>query len=398
MTELASSRVGKRAELRERRRRQRRRLVVAGVTAFAVLAVGVTVLLVRNGGKDSAANKASVRTQRTLLLQVKGADGSALSSALLADDRKSGNGAVVLIQPQVLANVPGIGSGDFAHALATGGVDGSRNALSDLMGVVIDGSWVLDPASFARLVDTLGGVAVKVDVPVQHGRQVLLSPGQQRLNGQQALTYATYLASGEEEQVRLTRLQAVLDAILNELPADTASLVGSLGNGATSTQPAAAVGALLTGLAKDDKNDNLQYQSLPVTKVDTGDEQDRFRLDPVADKQLVDSLLAQSIPPGVRQSGNRVLVLNGVGTPGLGDKVRARLVPAGLVFIGSRNAPHFGFPQTIVLVPSADDKAVAVGRQVAKAIGVPSSAVQTTDEIGTIADVVVIVGADFKPK
>jgi anionic cell wall polymer biosynthesis LytR-Cps2A-Psr (LCP) family protein len=398
VTEQIGSRVGRRAELRQRRRRQRRRLVIAGVTAFALLAVTVTVVLVRNGGTASKQNKASVRAQRTLLFQVKALNGSAISSALLAHDPKSGNGSVVLIQPQVLANVPGVGSGDFGSALATGGISGSRNALSDLMGVIIDGSWVVDGPTFARLVDSVGGVSVNVDVTVLKGRTILLNSGQQRLSGGSALTFATYLAPGEQEQVRLTRLQAVIDAILNELPKDPTALIGSLGPGSKTSEPAKAVADLLTGLAKDDQSDNLQYQSLPVTKVDTGDDQTRFRIDPAADKQLVDTLLSQSIPPGARKSGNRVLVLNGVGTPGLGDKVRARLVPAGFVFIGSRNAPHFGFAQTIVLVPNATEQSVAVGRSVAKAIGVPGSAVQTTDEIGTIADVVVIVGADFKPK
>ncbi|MFN2540502.1 MAG: LCP family protein [Mycobacteriales bacterium] len=389
--------MGRRAELRERRRRQRRRLVVAGVTAFALFLVAVAVLLIKNGGSDGNHHNTATRTQRTLLFQIKAADGSAISSALLADDPKAGSGAIILIQPQVLANVPGVGSGDFGRALATGGVNGSRNALSDLMGVIIDGSWVVDGTTFARLVDSLGGVDVNVDVVVQRGRTILLNPGQQRLGGSNALAFATYLAPGEQEQVRLTRLQAVLDAILNALPKDATSLIGSLGRNSVTTQPAASVAAVLTGLAKDDDSNNLQYQSLPVTKVEI-DEQQRFRIDADADKQLVDDLLAQSIPPGARKSGNRVLVLNGVGTPGLGDKVRAKLVPAGFVFIGSRNAPRFGFRTTIVLVPDATEAAVAVGRQVARAIGVPGSSVQTTDEIGTIADVVVIVGADFKPK
>jgi hypothetical protein len=49
-------------------------------------------------------------------------------------------------------------------------------------------------------------------------------------------------------------------------------------------------------------------------------------------------------------------------------------------------------------VPTATEQSLAVGRSVAKALGVPGDSVQTTDEIGTIADVVVIVGADFKAK
>lgn len=392
----AGSRVGKRAELRAKRRKQRRRLVGGGVALFLVLVVAATVLLVKNGGKDSKHNAQAVRTQRTLLFQMKAADGTAASSALIAEDPKSGQGAVVLIQPQVIANVLGVATGDFSHTLVTGGVNGSRNALSDLMGVTIDGSWVVSEAAMARLVDSVGGVQVNVDAVVQHGRQILLNPGQQRLGGASAVAFATYLAPGEQEQTRLTRLQAVFDAVITHLPADTASLLGSLGSGSVTTQSTAIVADILQKLGKDDAKNNVQYQSLPVTKVDV-DENQRFRIDADADKQLVDNLLAQSIPPGARKSGNRVLVLNGVGTPGLSDKVRAKLVSKGFVFIGRGNAPHFGFTKTLVLVPAATQQSVDVGQSVARALGVSISQVQTTDEIGTIADVVVIVGSDFKP-
>jgi hypothetical protein len=390
-------RVGKRAELRAQRRKQRRRLVLAGASAAVVLLVLVTFVLVKNGGNGGTKHNATVRTQKTVLFQIKGTDGAAVSSALLADDRKSNEGAVILIQPQVLANVPGVGAFDFGKALATGGIQGSRNALSDLMGVTIDGSWVLDSPTFSRLVDTLGGVNVDVDVTVQKGRTILLNKGQQRLSGSSALTFATYLATGEQEQARLARLQDVLDALISQLPKDTTSLVGSLGPGSQTSLKYPVLAEVLQGLDKDDSATNLQYASLPVTQVDTGDNQTRFRIDADAVRQLVDNLLAQSVPPGSRSKGNRVLVLNGVGTPGLGDKVRTKLVKAGFVFAGSRNADKFGYPRTIVLIPEATTAGAAVGRSVAKAIGVPASAVQTSEEIGTVADVVVLVGADFKP-
>lgn len=398
MSEYTGSRVGRRAEQRAQRRKQRRRIVVAAVTAFALLLAAVVYLVVRNGGSAGGGKAHATRTQRTLLFQIQSAQGTAISSALLAHDPKTKDGAVVLIPPQVLATVPGIGSGDFGNALKLGGVTGSRNALSDLMGVTIDGSWVVDGTTFARLVDTLGGVNVNVDVPVTRNRVVLLTAGQQRLTGANALLFATYAAAGEQEAVRLTRLQAVFDAILNELPKDTASLIGSLGSGSqTSGVKPPAVAAVLTGLEADDASENLQYQSLPVTKVDV-DEKQRFRLDAAADKALVDDLLAQSIPPGVRKTGNRVLVLNGVGTPGLGDKVRSKIVPAGFVFVGSRNAPRFGYTSTLILIPNGTQAALTAGRGVAKAMGLPGASVETTDEIGTIADVVVIVGSDFKGK
>jgi hypothetical protein len=76
--------------------------------------------------------------------------------------------------------------------------------------------------------------------------------------------------------------------------------------------------------------------------------------------------------------------------------VRAKLVKAGLVFVGSSNASRFGVATTLVLVNDASTEAVALGQRVAKALGVPATAVQTTRSPTSVADVVVVVGADYK--
>jgi hypothetical protein len=234
-----------------------------------------------------------------------------------------------------------------------------------------------------------------VDTTVLAGRVVVLQPGQQRLDGSHALAFATYLAPGEPEQTRLARLQAVLDGVVGGLPKDVRSLLGSLGPSSRSSLSLPGLADVLAGLKKDDRASQLQYRSLPVIKVDAGTDETRFRLDTTATRALVDELLAQSVPPGVRASGNRVLVLNGVGTPGLGERVRARLVPAGFVFVGSRNAPSFGYAHTQVLVRDATTAGSELGARVARALGVPVSSVMASTQIGTIADVVVVVGRDF---
>ena len=61
-----------------------------------------------------------------------------------------------------------------------------------------------------------------------------------------------------------------------------------------------------------------------------------------------------------------------------------------------RNAPSFGYEQSQVFVSEATAEAQALGKRVAEAIGVPGAQVVTQD-FGTVADVVVIVGADFRP-
>ncbi len=390
--------LGARAQLRAKRRRQRRLLavLVAGLT-LAALAV-VTVLLVSGGGSGTSKKQGPVRTQRTLLLQVKGSDGAAVASALLATDPSSGTGVVVLVPQQVLVNVPGGGNVAFGAASRTAKPAAVRGALSDLMGVTIDGSWLLDAPTFSQLIDQIGGVQATVDVQVVSGRTVLLQPGAQRLSGAGALQYATFLAPGEQEQTRLTRLQAVLEGLLTSLPANPDTVIKALGGGSQPSQPASTVADMLTGLRTDDQASNLQYRTLPVIPITDGSEAIRFRVDAPATRSLVDDVLAQSIPPGSRTEGNRVLVLNGVGTPGLGQQVRDKLVPAGFVFVGSRNAPSFGYATTQVLIPNGTAAEAAIGERVARALGVPLSAVQSSNQIGTIADVVVIVGKDFKAK
>jgi hypothetical protein len=49
-------------------------------------------------------------------------------------------------------------------------------------------------------------------------------------------------------------------------------------------------------------------------------------------------------------------------------------------------------------VKDASAEGAALGARVAKALGVPGSSVMSSDQIGTIADVVVIIGRDFKAK
>ena len=398
-TPVEGSRVGRRAELRRRRRRNRVRVVGALVTVLALLAAAFAVYLAKDAPEPPARDQEAVRTQRTLLFQVQGPNGAAAASALLAHDPEEDEGSALLIPPQVLVTVPGRDQLQFGRALATVPAQGSRDALSDLIGVTVDGGWVVTTQVLAQLVDALGGVPVDVDVPVVQGQTVVLSPGAQNLNGAQATQFLLYLAPEEQEQARLARLQEVLDGLINVLPRTVDELVAqlsTLGPRSISTFEPPALAEFLLGLAADDEAGQLQYDSLPVIPIDPGGGVTAFRIDAPRLTTVVDRLLAESVPPGVREGGNRVLVLNGVGTPGLGEAVRAKIVPAGFVFVDSRNAPRFGYAQTQIFVREATPEAQALGERVAKAVGVPATSVAQQD-FGTIADVVVLVGADFKP-
>ncbi len=398
MTEPA--RTSRRAELRRRRRRNRVRLVALLVTMAAVAAAAFAVYLAKEPPEPPDLPREAQRTQRTLLLQVQGGNGAAAASALLAHDPDSKTGAALLIPPQVLVTVPGREQLQFGRALATVPPQGSRDALSDLIGVTVDDGWVLTTEVLTTLVDALGGIPVDVDVPVVQGQTVLLSPGAQNLTGVQATQFLLYLGPEEQEQSRLARLQEVLDGLVNVLPRTREELTAQLATlGPRSISTYGTQGELadfLLGLALDDEAGQLQYDTLPVIPIDPGGGVQAFRVDAPKLTTVVDRLLAASVPPGVREGGNRVLVLNGVGTPGLGEAVRAKIVPAGFVFVDSRNAPSFGVTQTQVFVREATPEAQALGERVGKALGLPRVAVAQQD-FGTVADVVVLVGADFAP-
>lgn len=402
-------RVG-RGEERQRRRR-RGRLIAAALVVALLVAGGVIAGLTLPGGAKSVPRgrrAAGGRTQHTLLFVLRGANGDAVAAALLAHDSSTQSGVEVLVPAQVISAVPGAGSEPFGNVV--GLPDGAllaRAALGDLLGVSVDSSWVIDEPTFAALLSRLGGVHVNVDTTVTApatggGAVVLLNPGPQLLDGAQAVAYATFVASGQPPVTVLPRLQGVLDGLMAVLPksaAQIATLLKGLGSGsAVGGLAPSAVAGLLAGFAADDISSHVQYATLPVVPIDTGGAQLAYRIDMAGVHQLVTTELAGSIPPGAVGGHDRVLVENGVGTPRLGLSAQQKLVKAGLQFVGSRNAPHFGYAHTLVLIFSATPQAEALANRVAVALGVnPASAVRLSPLDQSIADVIVILGADYRP-
>lgn len=392
-------RTGRRTELRRRRRQRRRRNTALALGVAVLVLLATTLYFVLRDDAEPVDAGQQVRTQKTLLLQVRTPAGDALVNALLARDDKAGTGAVVLIPSQLLVTVSGSGSSTLAKA-SSAAQDSTRNALSDLVGVVVDSSWALDVAALTRLVDGLGGIRVDVDVPVLAGRSVLVDAGRQELDGARAAAFATYLAAGEQEQARLARVQELLNGVLTAVRDGTAplpALLTTLGASSVSTLPPPDLADFLTGLADDDRRAELQYDVLPVVPIDLGNGVTAFRIDLPRSDALVDRLLAQSIPPGRRDTGNRVLVLNGVGQPNIAEAARAKLLRASFVFAGKRNADRFGYAQTLVLVPESTVEDQRLGERVAQALGVPPTSVRSSQSVGSISDVIVILGKDFTP-
>lgn len=88
----------------------------------------------------------------------------------------------------------------------------------------------------------------------------------------------------------------------------------------------------------------------------------------------------------------RVILYNGAGAPGIAGEAAQQLIRAGLRVVDTKNADNFNYAQTLIVVQHGD---IQQGKDVARVLGVGQVRSQPSDQ--DIADVIVIVGKDYKP-
>ncbi len=403
---LAPARRVSRTALRERRRRARRQRTSAAAITGAVVAVVAVVALV--GGvvvKTTKDEKPKARSQRTVLFEITGDNQEGRAAVLLAYDPDPARASMVLIPPHTLADVAGLGNVVLANAVRLGGPSVAREAVSDLMGVIVDHDWTLTSQAFAALVNAVGGVVVDVDAdvttpgPNKTTRIVVRAGPQQRLDGATALAYATLVEKGDDEITFQARLQRVLEALFVALPADRATLttrLSALGSGSRLSWQPGDLASFVTGIRAARDANQYEPEVLPVSAIDTGGGSPTFSIKVDEVSTLVHNQLADSIPAGRDASDNRVLVLNGVGAPALGANVARRLRKTEFRVVGTRNKQGFGVKESVVVVFDSSDASLAKARRVASLLGLPASAVRIGTQTQSVADVIVVVGADYK--
>lgn len=398
-----------RRELRAERRRQRRRRLGAGGIAGVV----VVVLALLAGGGFFVHNATSgpatpTDPQQTMLVALTADDRSAVASMLAAHQAAPRAGFEMLIPSRLLTDVCGYSSQPFGRVFSfPDGPSLARTTLSQVLGdVKIDRALTFTQTQFARLVDGVGGVTVDVDTDVittSGGSRVVAIPkgNGQRLNGASAVLFATYVAPGEAPAASLTRFQAVFEAMITALPKKVSAAAAALRTAQVDPASANAAATLFTDLAVDDHRNQFLSEIMPSQPIDSGGGTPSYRVDPTALKSLVASQLGKSLPAGDVSKQPTVLIQNGVGTPGLVQSACNRLLPAGFTFAGSGNAQSFNYPKTQIFVfPSTPDDLVRVtrdGDRVADLLKLPRTDVVASTQGNNVADVVVILGRDYKP-
>jgi LCP family protein required for cell wall assembly len=376
--------VAERSELRHRK------LVALGLLAGVVAAANLLTAsapVARNGrGAPLAAPAADGQATVLLATTSNGRVGTLLLAGVDADHT---GGTVVLIPPETLALLPGVGTQAVGDALRYGGLALLATAAENLLRVRVDHTAALDEVALGGLVDRLGGVDVTVPAPVirreRDGRRTLAFPaGPAHLDGTQAAVLLGLVGEAESPLDRYPRVQAFWSALLQRGHADPVGFAAAL-RAAGASGDADGLAGTAQALAEAPRG-AVTFQVLPVEAGVAG----FTTVDDQARPMLADGFGPSLLPDA--DAGLRVQVLNGVGRPGATAGTAARLVEAGFSLPVGGNADHFGYRQTRIVVYDDTPAALALGERVRAALGVGT--VEVSESPQSVVDVTVIVGAD----
>jgi polyisoprenyl-teichoic acid--peptidoglycan teichoic acid transferase len=337
----------------------------------------------------------------TLVTVADGPDGPAATSiALLAVDRDSGQGTVLLVPTDTVADVPGYGSFRLGEAFGFGGGPLVGVSLDNLLGIRSDAVATVTGEAWAEVFAAVGGGEVTLAEPLVEraddgsGRTVLPA-GTSDAGPDELAALLTVRDPDELELDALPRAQAAIGTLLDRLVDDPSRLDALFEDGtAFDTANPDVVRTVLAELATARAAGDTTTLTLPVSPLGTGTE-DAYRPDGDRIGGLVDQRLAASRPePGVA-GDRRLQVLNGNGEVGVGAAVAEVLQPAGYRVLLTGNADRFTYEVTRIVVFDEDPDTLAAARDIRSRLGVGE--IERSGTPQSVVDVTIVVGDDFPP-
>ncbi|MFJ3585014.1 LCP family protein [Streptomyces sp. NPDC090127] len=385
-----------RSERREEARRRGRNRVVALIVVLALAAVGGVGYLWSAGklpgmsGEEQKQNAVAGPQKRdTIVVHLHDIKSGSTSTALLVDNSTTGQGTTVLLPNSLsVSNAEGSAT-TLAKSVEDDGASGTREAVGNLLGTKITGTWRLDTPFLENLVELVSNIDITTDVTVpsdKKGEDPLVAKGEnQTLNGRAAVAYATYRAPGEAEAKQLQRFGQVLYGVLRKMsddPKANADTIATLVMILDPSLPEKDLGASLAGLAKHAKGGAYKTAVLPV-------EQDGSLSETAADS-VVKDILGGKVSAPEQGAAVRVSVRDATGKDAT-EPARVVLVNGGFSFVGGADAET----QETSEVLYGDDAQKATAAEVATTLGLPAGAVKKGKPAGN-ADVTVVLGQDYK--
>ena len=316
----------------------------AGVLLVA-LAVG-TVLPRLIGGDEEETPGAATDTaeaQQTAAWTLHAEGGNTYIAVFSRGGRPS---LALAVPAEVTVNIPGQSLGTLADAAASSDSELVEVALENLIGAPLDETVLAPLISISQVVQALGGLDVRGS----------------SMDGTEVIAYLSDVPESAPIDQAFLRWQDVLEAIVQAAPVDAGSLPAPLGS----------------FLVEEPSS----FRAFPVVDIGGG----LLRPDRAAAAELVRTYFIPAAADEVR-----LVVLNGVGTPGIGEEVAKILVPEGFRLVSSGNANTFRLEVTQIIASSRRDLEAAERAKDLLAAG----EVLLGNQPAGLADVTVVVGRDF---
>jgi hypothetical protein len=373
---------------------------LAGAAAGVIAVIGGVVWLVQAlpGSAAPAVHADSLDTGggRNVVLVLTDGEGATVAAAVMnADARRA---TCVLAPRRLVLDVRGAGPTPLSAAFQTSDAAGVA-AVSDTLGVRVDGAWRLSSTGLSTLVDTMGGVRVDTSTRFDATTGSLVEGKGPRtpLDGAAAAKFAIGGKGGPWEAQRLARFYAVLDGVLFALPDDEAqrnAVLARAGPETRSTLPGDQFQSFVGDLHRHARDDRLEDALLPVVPASRGGAQG-YDLDAAKFETLLAGPLSH-----VRRPVKVLVDGEGVAEADT-DEVRSKLEAARLSVVreeaGDESGVHAATAATRTTVASDDSPSAQTrARAVARALGLPESAVVVQRLQDTAYDVLVTLGADLQ--
>jgi LCP family protein required for cell wall assembly len=378
------------------------------IVLIAALIAGGTFFVARKAThKGTIATGAPAESQRTVLVAMTShgdASGSATALTLFGVDKNGKNPVVLFIPVGTLAPIPGAKDFDLVgKALAVGQPALEQITIENMMGIDINRTIAMDDVSLGVFIDQLGGIDVDVQerlyITQPDGTRTLeFQLGKHHMNGAAAIAYLTYQSADSTELDSFVRAQKVWEAIFAAASNDSklTGAMGSFGTDTLSVDENSWLSSIWGAFAARSAADRT-YDVLPGQAIGGGGANVSYQVDDAKLADVVRNDFEGSVPFGVTIGARpRVRLLNGNGSPEIGQKAAAMLVPAGLRVEVTGNADNFDYRSTKIVIYGDDAAALALGKEIRNLLGVGTVEVGTRAQ--SVVDVTVVLGKDFVAK
>jgi anionic cell wall polymer biosynthesis LytR-Cps2A-Psr (LCP) family protein len=391
-----------RTERREEAKRRARSRIVSLVVVVALVVAGGAGYLWYAGklpgaaedGKPGTTTAVTAQKRDVIVVHLHNTKGGGTSTALLVDNTTTKQGTTVLL-PNSLALTDDNGSTTtLAKSVDDDGSSGTRDAVDTVLGTNIQGTWRLDTPYLNNLVELVGNIDIDTDTAVpdpaskKKGEAPLVKKGEdQSLSGKMAVAYATYRASGEDQDAQLQRFGQVMQGVMRKLSSDKQAATTTVQTLAQILDPSLTdqdLGAFLAKLADLAKGGDYKTALLPVQQDGT--------LSESTSSSVIKNVLGGTAKSPEAGAALRVGIKNATGDKAATGQARISLVNGGYTYLDAGTA---GAAQSVSQITYADVAKKADAVEVAKTLGLPTSAV-TKGKVTTNADVSVVLGQDYR--